>query len=764
MGRPAGPISSSRSNQPTQSSARPQTAAITSTSSTKRRTTSSSSFHATMHSPPRFVMDGAQLPFGKNAGLARQTGPIQSLSGKVFVPHSWTGQPKHKSKADLFQRRKMNDKVQQNELQSTLDGKLNIVKRPTLATTYGRVLAGCVPIPCFTRTQSELFQTRSKQYLTNITEKFKSQEDMRANHPSVERSKLAIQTQEREWEKNVPVKSRYEQLIAPVGRDRELARKSHWTKEHHPYIGPNYRKAPKYPTRQDILEARKTEINQLATQKIEESWNRTQNQALKNEKLAREASLNHHVPLNATRTELFQKRALLPKKDAERLKKKSEITAARDRREVTTAPVVQRGWWQKGDQLIDSSDVLSKGSVVRLRTIAQREVQPSLDPFKTYNCSMHELNRTRELKQKNSVENAVVDRTGPEWEQGTSHLPKQPSIPVKRWSDVVIEFQQADQKLDDERMEAGGGGGGGGGGGSVASLSETRPLYSSFTKDQVFREPVYDQTKRNAQLEQQPSFVLQPLGAYNLAGKGSKRSMTVMQRIRRQTRFQETYASKIRGMQASVSDVLSGSLQGSSGFVPMTPGGNDREKFRDCGSSRGNPSRQTLGIGATSGLKMDPPGGRSGGGGGRSGPPLSPMGGRNVSTPSGMGSALNGLGGSLDGSAMSMNEDGHGRHTQSVPHLEEDGGSNKSGSRASTAPSNAQRNKRGGSSSQSMRRGDSTPALRRSVSRGSARTVSRGSKGGSSMRPTTAPLRMTKRPGTAVRTRGFWDDSGETQM
>ena len=326
------------------------------------------------HSPPRFLMDGAQLPFGKNAGLAAQQGPILSLSGKVFVPLSWTGFPKHKSKKDLYQKRRINDKIQQNELQSTLDDKLNIVKRPTLKQTYGRVLAGCVPIPVTTDTQSELFRTRSEQYLSSITDKSKRRDALMANHPSKKRQKQAIKEQVRSWEKNKAGKSRYEQLIAPIGRDSEMGRKTMWTKEHHPYIGPGYRAKPTYPTKKALNQSRAREINELVITKINESWNKTQELAVRNEKIARSASLSTHVPFHNTQSELFAARALQPVKEAEILRQKAIAKHIHTQSTIMDAPEIARGWWQKKDEFIQSSDVLNKGSCVRLRTIAQRAV------------------------------------------------------------------------------------------------------------------------------------------------------------------------------------------------------------------------------------------------------------------------------------------------------------------------------------------------------------------------------------------------------
>ena len=133
-----------------------------------------------------------------------------------------------------------------------------------------------------------------------------------ANHPSKKRQKQAIKEQVRSWEKNKAGKSRYEQLIAPIGRDSEMGRKTMWTKEHHPYIGPGYRAKPTYPTKKALNQSRAREINELVITKINESWNKTQELAVRNEKIARSASLSTHVPFHNTQSELFAARALQP--------------------------------------------------------------------------------------------------------------------------------------------------------------------------------------------------------------------------------------------------------------------------------------------------------------------------------------------------------------------------------------------------------------------------------------------------------------------
>jgi hypothetical protein len=288
-------------------------------------------------------------------------------------------------------------------------------------------------------------------------------------------------------------------------------------------------------------------------------------------------------------------------------------------------------------------------------------------------------------------------------------------------------------------IAGGGEGGGEGGGATQESLDDTRPLFSSFTPDQIFREPQYPM--RKAKLDEQASYVLQPLGGYDLGGIAGKRALTLMQRSRRASRFRESYAHRLRDRQNG-GTMNMGSIHAASSFgaePPGTPGQNDRERFRDRGSSRGNPSRQSGGLAGLGDVsRSNTPGG------GDLGPSAS------MSSMSGlMGSngqqgsrkeSSRDIGGNIDGNRSAQ------KQAQSVPDL-----TIHQKNRAKTAPSDGSRSVSGlDDVGSNMRMRAGTPL---GMSRGSSRQSRN-----ISARPGTAPLRMTKRPGTAVRTRGFWDN------
>ncbi len=575
----------------------------------------------------------------------------------------------------------------------------------------------------------------------------------------------ALDPQVRSWDAAAAARpvSAYAALVAPMGRDREMAPKGHWLPGHSTFLGLRHRAAPPFPTRSALRAARLREVQRIATDNVNNAFAATYGAAVKEEAIARAHHYSTHVPLTRTQSALFARRRQQPVQEAQALKAKSRRMRDSERRRVMTAPAIPKGWWQKGDRVLDSREALKKGSPVRLRTIAQRTVQPETDPFKQYETSIFTMTRTRDRAQKQSVELAVVDRSGPEWAKGESHLPKQPQIPVKRWSDVVIEFAQADQKLNDERMAQGGGGtkeeggeggdeayGGRGAGGGSLNMTDTQPLYSSFTDDQIFREPVYGVKKKEPTPEEEAAaqFLLKPLGKYEIRGSGTARSMNLMQRMRRQQRFRDVLAERLHErQQAATLGIVGGSTAGSefgrgsprgggtagsrkglgsatSSFAPLPSGVDVRLEFRDRGSTpkvgaRGGGSGS---LGATFGtVESDRP----------------------MSTPS-RATRSRGGGGSGIPRAKTMSK------TQSVPAL---GGTTAPNSRAST--SHSTRRPGAGEAAGGGAGGAGAGIARGSTGR-AGRDGIREALRASGGRPSTAPFSL-RSFGGRPRTRGFLD-------
>lgn len=310
---------------------------------------------------------------------------------------------------------------------------------------------------------------------------------------------------------------------------------------------------------------------------------------------------------------------------------------------------------------------------------------------------------------------------------------------------------------------------GGGHAGSTLSISDTQPLFSSFTKDGIFREPVYNATQTRKRLEEdQPSCLLQPLGGCNMNGQGGARNLTLMQRSQRVGRFRVAYGDKLRErkqmaeMQASSMQNLSQSL--GSGTLNSLGGrsSSSSSSRRGVNSHGGLQSVGSFG-GTVSGICEDERMSFRD----RGSTPVAGASRRKVPSRGAASTASTSLlrdeEGSL-GKSMSMEglSRGDGRirphskaggtlaPSQSVPALGVDG--SKNSSRASTAPSSQDRRGRDGDVGVGV-------ARRRAGQGTGMRSFTRKtSGGGSGSRPSTAPLRMSKRPGTAVRTRGFFDD------
>ena len=93
--------------------------------------------------------------------------------------------------------------------------------------------------------------------------------------------------------------------------------------------------------------------------------------------------------MHKTQSELFAKRLEVKTSEAAVLKKRAIEEHKVVQQNVLNAPEVARGWWQKGDREINPSDVLTKGSAVRLKMIAQRKVSSKFFGFKEIHLSYY---------------------------------------------------------------------------------------------------------------------------------------------------------------------------------------------------------------------------------------------------------------------------------------------------------------------------------------------------------------------------------------
>ena len=529
-------------------------------------------FSARMHSPPRYDISGQQLTATQGSGLKQVETPLKSLTGKVFIPRNWSRKPNNASLSALQARRKGERKHEQMRTQSLAD--LNIEKegklrgRPSLEETYKRVLSGSAPPDPVTNTRSQMLKTRAEEYSSSISQKQATNHEKFDNDPSREREKLAIKQTVRKWASNAP-KNPYEALIAVQGRDREMQSKPFWPKDVSTFLGLQRRENPPFATKSAIIKKRKAEEKASAERQIDEGLRKDDEAAARRAELFQKGLISTSVPEVATQSELRRRRREEWTQVAEKMREIVQKRKATKEKRVMTAPSVPKGFWQKGDRLIDPAVSLTKGSPVRMRSIEQRNVRPLQDPFKKYETSITRMTRARKEKQRTSVELAVIDRNNDQWHSGKSHLPRQASIPMKRWSDVVIEFKQVDEKLDAERL-----GLDGGGTNKNLSINDTQPLYSSFTKDNIYREPTYGH-RGNKTAEVQNSSVLQPIPS-----NGMWRGLNLMQRVRRAHRFQnvrgyrrrELQEQQARHMRQSASHAISASsLSLGSRSLPDTP-------------------------------------------------------------------------------------------------------------------------------------------------------------------------------------------------
>lgn len=115
---------------------------------------------------------------------------------------------------------------------------------------------------------------------------------------------------------------------------------------------------------------------------------------------------------------------------------------------------------------------------------------------------------------------------------------KPPPKAIKRWSDVVIEFKEVEKKrerrelalLNGEEVEDDA---------DPYNPLDYAPMYSSFTKDLTFVEPVYGIVKNTKDKDEWPEIMLKPLNR-----SASGRTLTMMEKMQRMRRFREQMRSK----------------------------------------------------------------------------------------------------------------------------------------------------------------------------------------------------------------------------
>ena len=183
-----------------------------------------------------------------------------------------------------------------------------------------------------------------------------------------------------------------------------------------------------------------------------------------------------------------------------------------------------------------SKQDLKSSLLYKMRQKKQANVLINNDPFKDPQTSVHALkvkkNSGDTAKKPNNINRF---RDGHKLEVRKRIRP--PPKAVKRWTDVVIEFKEVEKKR--ERRE-------------LALLNgedvedeepynplDYAPMYSSFTRDLTFVEPVYGIIQSTKDEDEWPDIALRPLNR-----TASGRKLTMMEKTQRMRRFREHMRTK----------------------------------------------------------------------------------------------------------------------------------------------------------------------------------------------------------------------------
>ena len=131
-----------------------------------------------------------------------------------------------------------------------------------------------------------------------------------------------------------------------------------------------------------------------------------------------------------------------------------------------------------------------------------------------------------------------IDRFKEGHKQFVMSRTKPPPKALKRWSDVAIEFKEVQKKrqrkalakLNGEEVD-------GDSDDDIYNPLDDAPMYSSFSKNYQFVEPVYEVIHDSKKDDDWPSIMLRPM-----TRTASGRKLTCMDKMQRMRRFRETQA------------------------------------------------------------------------------------------------------------------------------------------------------------------------------------------------------------------------------
>ena len=480
------------------------------------------------HVPAAYDIYGHQVPYGKGSGLKRAGGSIKTLNGVVREPKDWGKVPLHRSRSHLFQdRRKSRLKETEKDLARTEKVLNKVLYDRKWTSTYSKVMAGSAALKVTSPTRSALFSSRDRENLQNMKDKAAAHERSQKENPYNKMLKDGMKTYKRKW-------------FQGKAKQDEIDGKYAKGVFHPPELndpGLRWVDNPKFRTRAEVIKNRQKQNKEVGIKRMSESWAISEakmKKRVEEDKVRREA-LGMRIPKTKNKIELLRRRKEELVQNAKTLSKLKEQLKKEENASVLTKDTPFNGWWESKD----GSNVKTgfKSSLLyKMRQKKQANVLINNDPFKDPQTSVHALKVKKNSGDTSKKPNNINRfRDGHKLEVRKRIRP--PPKAVKRWTDVVIEFKEVEKKR--ERRE-------------LALLNgedvedeepynplDYAPMYSSFTRDLTFVEPVYGIIQSTKDEDEWPDIALRPLNR-----TASGRKLTMMEKTQRMRRFREHMRTK----------------------------------------------------------------------------------------------------------------------------------------------------------------------------------------------------------------------------
>ena len=482
------------------------------------------------HVPVAYDIYGHQVPYGKGSGLKRAGGSIKTLNGTIREPKNWTKMPLHKSRSHLFHdRRRSRLKETEKDLARTEKVLNKVLYDRKWTSTYSKVMAGSAALKVTSPTRSALFSNRDREHLKSLKSKAADYERKQEENPHNKMLQEGMKTYKRRW---------FQGKADQNDIDGKYAKGVF----HPPDLndpGLKWVDSPKFRTRAKILQNRLKHNKQVGIKRMDESWAISEaklKKSVEKDKAKRKA-MGMHIPKTKNKKELLRRRNEEMINNAKVLSKLKAQMKKEETENVLTKTKQFNGWWESKDGK-RTKPGFNNSLLYKMRRKRQENNLVFNDPFKNPQTSLHKLHGERKHGGNTTEKPNNINRFKDGHKMEVRKRVKPPPKAVKRWSDVVIEFKEVEKKRERRELALLNG--------EILEEDEDpynpldyAPMYSSFTHDLTFVEPVYGVIKSAKDEDGWPDIMLKPLHC-----SASGRKLTMMEKTQRMRRFREHMRAK----------------------------------------------------------------------------------------------------------------------------------------------------------------------------------------------------------------------------